>query len=379
VNGVPVARILGFEIRLPLSWIFIVAIITVSVASRLTAVVPGSSDVAGWAVGLAASLLFLGTVIVHELAHAVAARRDGSDASVLVVAPIIGSAAAIDVIASSPRAEALIALAGPFASGVLAVAAFALGVAVSALGPAFEPITDTLLILAALDVLVSAVSLVPAFPMDGARLVRAAAWARSGDRRAGTRAAGVVGRYVGRVCLVSGFAVIIVNPELLLDGVVLGLAGWFLMGSARSVDRWLILDELIQGMSVGEAMEHDMATISPGLTLDTFAPGVLDGSVTPALPVLDAEQLVGIVGAAQVRAVARKNWPSTRTADVMVAPPEMPTARPEDRLADALESLRRSHLDGLPVLDGATLRGVLTRRSIAALLHARAESRGQAI
>lgn len=63
----------------------------------------------------------------------------------------------------------------------------------------------------------------------------------------------------------------------------------------------------------------------------------------------------------------------------MVGAPLMPTARPDDRLTDALEQLRRSHLDGLPVLDGATLRGVLTRRSIAALLHARANARGEAL
>jgi CBS domain-containing protein len=181
------------------------------------------------------------------------------------------------------------------------------------------------------------------------------------------------------VILVIGFSIVVVSQELTLDGVMLGLAGWFLIASARSVDRWLVLDDLIQGMSVADAMEHDLATISPQLTLDTFASGVLDGSVTPALPVVEADELVGIVGAAQVRAVARRNWSATRTADVMVVAPEMPTARPEDRLTDALERLRRSHLDGLPVLDGSTLRGVLTRRSIAALLHARAESRGLAL
>src|SRR5436309_2672053 len=83
--------------------------------------------------------------------------------------------------------------------------------------------------------------------------------------------------------------------------------------SARSVDRWLILDEPVQGMSVGEAMERDLETISPQLTLDTFAAGLLDGTVTPALPVLRDDVLVGIVGLAQVRAVAPGNWPSTRT------------------------------------------------------------------
>ncbi|MEA2518621.1 MAG: hypothetical protein QOF49_701, partial [Chloroflexota bacterium] len=58
---------------------------------------------------------------------------------------------------------------------------------------------------------------------------------------------------------------------------------------------------------------------------------------------------------------------------------DLPTARADERLTVALERLRKSRLDGLPVLDGTTLRGVLTRRSIAALLQARAESRGQAL
>jgi Zn-dependent protease/predicted transcriptional regulator len=378
MTGIPVARILGFEIRLPLSWIFVVEIITVHVGSRLPTFLPDASQALSWAVGLGASLGFLASVIAHELAHAVVARRDGADTTVLVV-QFIGSPAAVDLIASSPRAEAAIALAGPLSSAVLGGSAILAALGLLAAGPAAEPVADGLLIIGALDLLLVGVSLVPAFPLDGARVVRAAAWARTGNRRSGTRIAGVVGKYAGRVILVIGFSIVVVSQELTLDGIMLGLAGWFLIASARSVDRWLVLDDLIQGMSVADAMEHDLATISPQLTLDTFASGVLDGSVTPALPVLEADELVGIVGAAQVRAVARRNWSATRTADVMVVPPDMPTARPEDRLTDALERLRRSHLDGLPVLDGSTLRGVLTRRSIAALLHARAESRGVAL
>lgn len=378
MNGIPVARILGFEIRLPFSWVFIVAVITVTVGSRLAQFLPEGDPTINWIVGLIASLAFLATVIVHELAHAIVARRDGAETTTLVV-HFIGSPAAIDVVASSPRAEATIALAGPAASAVLGALATGIALGLLTLGPAAEAVADAFLIIGALDLLLAGVSLVPAFPLDGARLVRAFAWARTGNKRSGTRIAGVIGKYAGRVILVIGFAVILANQALTLDGIMVGLAGWFLIASARSVDRWLVLDELIQGMSVGEAMEGELATISPQLTLDTFASGVLDGSVNPSLPVVEADELVGIVGAAQVRAVARRNWASTRTADVMVAPPEMPTARPDDRLTDALESLRRTHLDGLPVLDGATLRGVLTRRSIAALLHARAEARGQAL
>jgi CBS domain-containing protein len=91
------------------------------------------------------------------------------------------------------------------------------------------------------------------------------------------------------------------------------------------------------------------------------------------------DAVVGMVGASQVRAVPKKNWPSTRTMDVMVDRVSVPVAALDDQLTETLERLRISHLDGLPVLDGGTLRGVVTRRSIAAILHARADARGQVL
>ena len=65
-------------------------------------------------------------------------------------------------------------------------------------------------------------------------------------------------------------------------------------------------------------METELETISPQLTLDTFGQQVLDGTLGPALPVLRAGELVGIVGALQLRTVPRRDWPMTRTSEVMV-------------------------------------------------------------
>jgi len=375
MNGVPIARIAGFEIRLHLSWLFVVAIVTVTVASRLADYQPDVAQGVTWAIGLIASLGFLLTVIAHELAHALLARRDGATGSVLVV-HFVGSTP-IDDVASSPRMEAAVGIAGALTSLFLGLVLIGLAVASLALGPEAAPIADVFVIIGVLDVLLAVISVVPAFPLDGARLVRAVAWARTGNQRAGTRAAGVVGKYTGRVTQIAGLVTILIGETA--TGIMIALIGWFLVASARAVDRWLILDDLLQGMSVGEAMEEELSTISPQLTLDTFAAGVLDGTVTPVLPVLHDDVLVGIIGLTQVKAVAKRNWPSTRTEDVMVGKPDMPTASPGDRLTDAVEQLRQSHLDGMPVLEGGTLRGVLTRRSIAALLHARAEASGQGL
>jgi Zn-dependent protease/CBS domain-containing protein len=374
MSGVPVARIAGFEIRLHLSWLFIVAIITVTVADRLSTFQPDIDPAMSWTIGFVGSLGFMFTAIAHELAHAVAARRDGTEGEVILV-NFIGSAAAVDIVASSARAEAIVAIAGPAASATIGAAFCGIALVIGNVAPAWGAISDVLVIVGVLDLLLAGINLVPAFPLDGGRVVRAVAWARSGDRRAGTRAAGMVGRFTGRAFIVVGLAIILAGD--VADGVMIGVVGWFLMASANAVGKYLMLDDLVQGVRVGDAMEQQLETIGPQLTLDTFASSVLDGTVGPALPVIRDDAVVGIVGMAQLRRVPKRRWSSTRTEDVMVGAPTMPTATPDDRLTDALEQLRRSHLDGLPVLDGSTLRGVLTRRSIGALIAARANARGE--
>jgi IMP dehydrogenase len=157
---------------------------------------------------------------------------------------------------------------------------------------------------------------------------------------------------------------------------MLGIIAAFLRASAGSVDRSVVLEGLIAGVRVSEAMEAELDTITPGLTLDTFGSQVLDGTLGPALPVLLAGELVGIVGAGQLRGVPRRDWPQTRTSEVMVDLAKVPTIGPEESLSDGLDRLRDSHLDGLPVLEGTDLRGVLTKRSIAIALRARADIRG---
>lgn len=183
-----------------------------------------------------------------------------------------------------------------------------------------------------------------------------------------------MGRVVGWIFLSIGLVVIIVGEPV--DGAMLGLIGWFLGASARSVDRWLLLDGLIKGVRVGEAMEPTLETITPQLTLDTFAGRVLDGTLGPALPVVRDDIVVGLVGALQLRGVPKREWPSTRTVDVMIDVADLPPLGPDESLSDGLERLRSSRLDGLPVLDNSGLRGVLTRRSVAVALRARADLRG---
>ena len=385
-GGIPIARILGIEVRLHLSWIFIIAIITATVGGRLASIQPSADAALSWAIGITASIVFLFTVVAHELAHALVARRVGLAVDSISV-HFIGSPAVVDVRAEKPGDDAAIAVAGPLTSLVIGLVAVGLALLCVASGvEALGIVGEILVIVGALDLVLAGVSIVPAYPLDGGRVVRAFGWARSGDPRRGATLAARVGRVVGWLLVAAGLVVILTAqprdgadqtlPPGLLDGIMLGLIGWFLSASARSVDRWVVLDGLIAGVRVGEAMEAELDTIAPGLTLDTFGPQVMDGTLGPALPVVLGDEFLGIVGAVQLRGVPKRDWPMTRTSEVMVLKSDLPIVGPDDSLTDGLERLRESHLDGLPVLDGTDLRGVLTRRSIAVALRARADIRG---
>jgi CBS domain-containing protein len=287
----------------------------------------------------------------------------------------IGSPAVVDVRAETPRAEAAIALAGPLTSLSIG-ASFVLLALLTVLSHVdFVGILgDVLVIVGALDLLLAGVSLVPAYPLDGGRVVRAIGWVRSGDPRKGATLAATAGRGISWLFVAAGLAAIFLGDTL--SGIMLGIIAAFLSASAQSVDRWVVLDGLIAGVRVGEAMEEEPDTITPGLTIDTFGPQILDGTLGPALLVLRDDELVGLVGAGQLRSVPRRDWPVTRTSEVMVDLAKVPTIGPEESLTDGLERLRESRLDGLLVLEGADLRGVLTKRSIAIALRARADIRG---
>jgi Zn-dependent protease len=179
VNGVPIARLFGIEIRLHLSWIFIVAIITATVGSQLAKLPPTADETPlpdatlAWAIGLAASLVFMLTVIAHELAHALVERHFGMKVTSISV-HFIGSPAVVDVRAETPRAEAAIALAGPLTSLAIGLILVALAfLTVLSASDAVGIVGDVLVIVGTLNLVLAGVSLVPAYPLDGGRVVRA--------------------------------------------------------------------------------------------------------------------------------------------------------------------------------------------------------------
>src|SRR4051812_749753 len=115
MNGIPIARLFGFEIRLHPSWIVIVAVITVLVVGQMETAAPSVPVPLRWVTGALVAAAFLVSVLAHELGHGIAGRRRGVDVGPITLY-FFGGSASFQVEADQPRDEIVVALAGPAVS-----------------------------------------------------------------------------------------------------------------------------------------------------------------------------------------------------------------------------------------------------------------------
>ena len=366
MNALPIARLFGFEIRIHLSWAIILAVIGVTAATQVARIAPGMGTAGGWMVGAIVAVAFLLSALAHELGHALAARHVGLPGGPVIVY-LFGGAATSRLETTRPRDEVLVAVAGPIVSLLIgaAVMAIALLGELAGVGP-MQAIGRIALVIGAMNLLLGGVNLLPAFPLDGGRIVRGLAWARTGDPGRALRIAASSGRYLGILFATAGIVGILLVDSV--DGLMLAVCGWFIVSSASAVERSAAVDLALEGISVADVMEHDVSGVPPGLTLDTFADQILDSAAPASVAVLRGPDLLGMVGAKQVRRIRRDRWASTRAEDLMVSGDALPSVAPETSLRDALERFHRSGLDGLPVLEAGALTGIVTRRAVAKAL-----------
>lgn len=371
-DGIPIGRLFGIEIRVSLAWAVLIAIITILGAEQATMATPELSVLLQWVIGAAVSGLFLVSVVAHELTHALVARRRGVKSTVIVLG-FIGGLAPLGIQAKRPSDELAIAVSGPLLSIVLALVLVPLGVLIGTADQGLGAIAGGLIIVGGLNLLLGVVSLLPGLPLDGGRIVRALAWARSGDRDRATRVTATIGRFVG--WLTIGVGVAIAFMDRTVEGLLVLSLGWLLSTGARALDRRLGLEQLLRGVPVREAMEPDVAWVAPHLTIDTFASRYEGEDGVSALPVVDRDQVVGVLGVHRLKRLGRRRFADTRVADVMTTPPDAPVLAPDDDVWEALDLISQSGLDGLAVAEDGRLAGMLTRRSLGVLMRSRMAAR----
>ena len=358
--SLPVAILFGIEVRVSASLAILLGMVMLIGAEQSVVMAPDLAMPLQWLVGALVAATFLLTVLAHELAHALVGRRRGVATTTLVL-NMIGGMAPISIQAARPRDELAIALAGPVTSLLVAAVAlpggFLLGDVTSPVGP----IAGGLFVVGSLNLLLGAASLLPGMPLDGGRVVRAIAWARTGDRDRAARATERSGRLLGIATVGFGIVCILVADPFV--GLMLVVLGWLLSGASRSLEQRRQFERALQGAVAADALVVDVPRVAPQLTVDTFADRLEGEGAVRAVPVVDGDQVVGVIGAGRLRRLGRRRYAATRAAEVMAVPPQAPLLAPGESLWTTMELLGRG-LDGLAVVEGGLLLGMVTRESV---------------
>ena len=366
-ENLSLGRIAGIHVGLNWSLLVVVALIAWSLAgSILPSADPGQPVAAYWVAGVISALVFLLSLLAHELAHSIAAERRGVRVEGITLW-LFGGVSQFSSETSSPGASALITFVGPLTSLVLgalftAVAAALSGVAHTGL------LQATLSWLGYINFLLGLFNLLPAFPLDGGRILQALLWLRTGDRLRATRIAARVGMVFAFLMIAYGLASFVAfgNP---FGGIWWVFLGWFLLSAARSEEASGLLRQALSGVRVRDVMTPNPVQAPGDISVEEALHGYVLASRHSTFPVHDHEgRLSGLLTMAAVKRVPAEERASTRIGDVACALDQVPTVAPGAPATDLLDRPEGCSEGRTLVVDGDRLVGIVSPSDINRML-----------
>jgi Zn-dependent protease/CBS domain-containing protein len=266
--SIKLVDVFGIRIGVDRGW-FIVLFLSIFLLSGPFRGTLHSSDGVAYLTTVVTVLVLFASLIVHELGHALAARRQGIEVRRIDLF-MFGGLTQMSRDTASPGEELKVAAAGPAATLCFALACLGLDMAI--VGPhrllhAVEldqgvRITPVLLSLSWLlvwNMMLLAFNLVPAFPLDGGRMARALVWRLTGDKVRGTRAAARLGQGFAWILAAIGLWLILSYHNL--TPLWLMAIAWLLGQSARAALLQTAMTERIEGVKVADVMDPQPVAI----------------------------------------------------------------------------------------------------------------------
>jgi Zn-dependent protease len=370
-GSIKLMDVFGIRIGVDAGWFITLFLVILWLSPSFRKVLHSSGGVA-YLTTVVSALLFFGSLIVHELGHALVARRQGIEVRRIQLF-LFGGLTQMSRDARSPGEEFKIAAAGPLATLMMVIVFLAVDLAI--VGPhrlwhAFVldssiQVTPALLALSWLllmNLIVLVFNLVPAFPLDGGRIARAIVWRLSDDKRRGTIVAAQLGQ--GFAVLLGGLGIfLMLSGSGVFGGLWLVLLAFLLGQSARGALMQTALTERIEGVRVADVMDRQPVAIPAATPITHALEEFYLRYRWSWFPVVDeAGRFLGIARQERVQAAidGGEGW---LTAGTMVEPEESANWRVnEDRpLTELLSMESLGRFGALMAVDGeGVLRGVIT-------------------
>jgi Zn-dependent protease len=372
-GGVTLFRVRGIRIAVDYSWFIVLFLIIFWLSGFYRDVLnEPDNDTGAYLLAVASAALFFGSILLHELGHAVVAIRHGIGVPGITLW-MFGGVARLGKDSDTPGTEFKIAVAGPLVTAAIVIVCVVVGLLLAG-GDEFRNaaltegdtrtsgIAALISWLASINLLVLIFNLVPAFPLDGGRIARAIAWWRTGSRTTGTRFAATLGEWFGLFLILAGIGYFLVYLGDVLGGIWLAFVGFILRGAARAALAQTEVTSRIEGISVADVMDRDPVAIPESASIEQALDEYFLRYRSPWFPVVDAAQrFIGLVDRGAADGVPATERTSTAVRDVLARDSGTLTVREDDPLESVLgnESLRR--LGALIATDAlGHIRGVLT-------------------
>jgi Zn-dependent protease/CBS domain-containing protein len=356
-----IGRIDGIDVRLNWSLIVVVALIAWSLeAGVFPSTNPGLSHGTYIAMGIFASVLYLASILLHELGHSLVARREGIEVESITLW-IFGGVSQFKGRYKSAGDEFRVAFAGPLVSILLGVL-FVL-IAFAHLPSSVDGVAAWL---GYINLILAVFNLLPAAPLDGGRVLHSVLWRAKGDYNWATRVASEVGQAFAYLFIALGLVMFIFQGSF--SGAWLAFIGWFLLQGAKAEARYAATEQALGDTRVRDLMVRNPETVDAESTLGQFMDEIARSHHRfTTYPVLAGGTPVGLLPFASVAAVPRSEWDRRLVRDAMIPLAQVPLLTADERAVDALAELSQGTNRGLVVDDGH-LDGVLSIADLARTL-----------
>ena len=366
-ENVALGRIFGIHVGFNWSVLVVAALIAWSLAtSILPSAAPNEASSAYWTAGLISAVVFLASLLAHELAHSVVAMQRGVKVEGITLW-LFGGVSRIASDTNSPGTQALYTVVGPLTSLVLGAIFYLISIAAGG-GPHPGLVAATLSWLGYINISLGVFNLVPAFPLDGGRLLQSLIWLRTGDRQRATRIAARVGMGFAYLLILYGLATFIFAGSL-LGGVWSVFLGWFLLGAARSEEAGGLIRQALSGISVREVMTPNPEQAPDNISVDDALHGYVLASRHSTFPTHDASgRLSGLLTLAALKNVAPDARATTLIKDVACPLRSVSTVGPTDPVTNLLGVSDGCGEGRTLVVDDGRLVGIISPSDINRLL-----------
>jgi Zn-dependent protease/predicted transcriptional regulator len=365
-NSWRLGRIAGIEIRIDTSWVVIALLVTYSLYLQFAEAFEDLAPAPAVLLAALFALLFFGSVLTHELAHAVTARRRGIPVRGITLF-LFGGATHAKVESRGPSEELVISVVGPVTSLVLGGAFLLLGYAGrDLLG---GPVGGGFRYLGAVNLLLAVFNMLPGFPLDGGRVLRAIVWRATGSLSRATRVASVAGQVVGYLIVAVGVFYLV--QGVLVTAIWLASIGWFLAQAARNSYEELQIRRMLEAVEAEDLMSPELVSVPAGLPLRTAVDDFFMRYDHGAFPVDEAGQIVGLLTLRGVKRVPAAEWEARTARDTMEPISEQCSVDASARMDVVLSKIQDGGSGRCLVTRDGQVVGIITPSDIARWLERR--------